>query len=139
MFTALPLPWSVELAVRADAAGHDGGRALAQWLVDRLGPVAHDELRRLDRRPSRPRRRPPSGCSASITLPPGETTRVEVLGPLRMLADGEVVVRPEQRRARVRELLAVLTIHPTLGRERAMDLLWPDLAPPTPPATCASP
>ena len=75
----------------------------------------------------RRRRRRPTVCSASITLPPGETTRIELLGPVRLLVDGDVVERPEQRRARVRELLAVLTIHPTLGRERAMDLLWPDL------------
>ena len=127
VFTALPLPWSVELAVRADAAGHDGGRALAQWLVDRLGHVAHDELRRIAADPAlAPAVQRLLGV---ITLPPREVTRVEVLGALRILADGEVVVRPEQRRARVRELLAVLTIHPTLGRERAMDLLWPDLAP----------
>ena len=132
VFTALPLPWSVELAVRADAAGHAGGGRLAQWLVDRLGPVAHDELRRLAD--------PADGAEPAVTvaarrllgmvtLPPGETTRIEVLGPARLLVDGAVVERPELRRARVRELLAVLTIHPTLGRERAMDLLWPDLVP----------
>ena len=45
---------------------------------------------------------------------------------MRMLADGEGVGGPEQRRARVRELLAVLAVH-RRRRERAMDLLWPDL------------
>jgi DNA-binding SARP family transcriptional activator len=128
VFVALPLPWSVELAVRADAADHEGGRALAQWLVDRLGPVAHGELRRWTASDDVATAQSARRLLGLITLPPAETTRVEVLGPLRMLADRHPVARPEQRRARVRELLAVLTIHPTLGRERAMDLLWPDLS-----------
>ena len=127
VFTVLPLPWSVELAARADAAGHDGGGRLAQWLVDRLGPVAHEELRRLTDAPEPALAGAARRLLGLITLPPGETTRVELIGPTRLLVDGTVVERPELRRARVRELLAVLAIHPTLGRERAMDLLWPDL------------
>ena len=84
VFTALPLPWSVELAVRADAAGHDGGRA--------AGPVARRPARaRRPRRaaPARPASAEPAVAQAArrllgvITLPPGETTRIEVLGPLR--------------------------------------------------------
>ncbi|MET0459218.1 MAG: BTAD domain-containing putative transcriptional regulator [Ilumatobacteraceae bacterium] len=129
VFTALPLPWAVELAARADAAGHDGGATLAQWLVDRLGPVAHDEVRRLTGAREPAVARAARRLLGAIALPPAETTRVELLGPTRLLVDGEVVERPELRRARVRELLAVLAIQPTLGRERAMDLLWPDLGP----------
>ncbi len=131
VYTALPLPWSVELAARAHAAANPAGRLLAQGLVDRLGFVVEEELRRLttagagDEAVTRGADR----LLHEIPFPPRHTTRVEVLGPLRVLVDGEPVERPEHRRARVRELLEVLVLLRQLRRERAADLLWPALAP----------
>jgi DNA-binding SARP family transcriptional activator len=40
--------------------------------------------------------------------------------------DGTTVTAPELRRSRVRTLLALLTVHGTLSRDLAIDLLWPD-------------
>ena len=48
ILTAFPLPWAVELAAHAEAAGLPAGRQLAQWLVDRLGRTARDALQALD-------------------------------------------------------------------------------------------
>jgi DNA-binding SARP family transcriptional activator len=129
ILTAFPLPWSVELAVRADAAGLPGGAELMQWLTDRLGAVAREELKVLARSGG------PLAAAADrmllvVPATPAGTTRVEVVGPLRVLVDGKPVQRPELRRRRVRQLLALLAVHGQLHRGRVMDLLWPDLDPP---------
>jgi LuxR family transcriptional regulator, maltose regulon positive regulatory protein len=129
VYTALPMPWSIELAARVHANGNPAGRRLAQWLVDRHPAAARDELQRRVSSAEPTVARAAERLLGSIPFPPEHTTRVEVLGPLRLLVDGEPVERPEQRRARVRELLAVLVTSPTVGRDRVMDLLWPELAP----------
>jgi DNA-binding SARP family transcriptional activator len=160
---SFPLPWSVELAAHAEAAGLPFGRELLQWLADHLGGRAHDALRVLagDPRPGAAAEAaearhsgvaaaraagaarsgaaagacPPGVAAAARRLlaavpatPPGRT-RVEVLGPLRVLVDGAQAHPPDLRRRRVRELLAVLAVHGELDRARLMDLLWPDLDP----------
>ena len=129
ILTAFPLPWSVELAAHAEAAGLPAGRRLVQWLVDHLGTTAHDALRVLigDPRPT-----VAAGARrlvAAVPATPDGHTRIEMLGPLRVLVDGTPVDCPELRRRRVRELLAVLAVHGELDRTAAMDLLWPDLDP----------
>jgi DNA-binding SARP family transcriptional activator len=129
VFTALPLPWSVELACRAAANGHPDGDRLAQWLVDRRGTLVCRELRRHADSADRMLARGAGRLLRSVPVPPAHTTRVEVLGPLGLLIDGRPVERPEQRRARVRELLALLVVFGSIGRQRVMDLLWYDLAP----------
>lgn len=129
VYTAVPLPWTVELAVRAHAAHHPGGERLLQWLVDRLGRAPAVELAHLATSVERSVARAAHRLLASVPSPPERTTDVVVLGPFQLLVDGVVVARPEQRRVRVRELLAVLVICGRVGRERAMDLLWPDLTP----------
>jgi DNA-binding SARP family transcriptional activator len=118
--TAFPLPWAVELAVHAEAAGLPDGRRLMRWLADHLGPIAHEML--------------PAGAvagrlAAAVPATPPGRTRIEVLGPLRILHDGVVVDPPEMRRRRVRELLELLVLHGDLYRDRAGELLWPDLDP----------
>ena len=70
-----------------------------------------------------------AGLLRCVPFPPEHTTSIEVVGPLRLLVDGRPVDRPERRRARVRELLALLVVFGSVSRERAMDLLWYDLAP----------
>jgi DNA-binding SARP family transcriptional activator len=129
VFTALPLPWSVELACRAHAAGHPDGARLAQWLVDRLGTRVCDELRHHAAAADVALARGAAFLLRSVPVPPAHTTRIEVIGPLRLVVDGRVVERAEQRRTRVRELLALLVVFGSISRERIMDLLWYDLAP----------
>jgi DNA-binding SARP family transcriptional activator len=52
-----------------------------------------------------------------------------VLGPLEVCHDGVPSADRVLRRARVRELLAVLVLEPTIARDRVVELLWPDLDP----------
>lgn len=140
-FTALPLPWSVELACRLHAQGSRCGQSLASWLVDAVPDRFHLELRRLAEgmgtgAPAS------SGCGSGAavaraasellkTLPPVPSRRltISVLGPLQVRFDDVPTTSTALRRARVRTLLALLVVHRTLNRERAMDLLWPDLDP----------
>ncbi len=144
VFTALPLPWAVELACRRHALGADDGAALASWLVDAVGPAARAELRHLAGSPSTPpegrdtsaRISPESDPTvaraaarllASLPVEPSETLTIGVLGPLELRRGGRRVDRPELRRYRVRELLAVLVAEGEVRRDRAIDLLWPEL------------
>ena len=129
VYTALPLPWSLELAARAHATGNPGGGRLARWLVDRLGGAARAELRLLTSAPEATLAQAAERLFDSIPVPPDHITRIEVLGPLQLLVGGSPVDRTEQRRTRVRELLALLVVRTKVDRDRAMDLLWPDLTP----------
>jgi DNA-binding SARP family transcriptional activator len=52
--------------------------------------------------------------------------RIELLGPPRLLRDSVVVDDANWRRARVRQLLAVLVVHRHVRRQRAGAMLWPD-------------
>jgi DNA-binding SARP family transcriptional activator len=125
VFTAFPLPWSVELATRLHANRHSDGARLAEWLVNQVPEPARAELRHLGRSQG------PVGPAASDLLArlpavPARPLEVSVLGPLRVAFDGAAVSTSELRRARVRTLLALLVVHGTLRRELAIDLLWPE-------------
>ncbi|MFD5831173.1 hypothetical protein [Lentzea sp. NPDC060358] len=120
----LPLPWSVELAVRYAAAGRT---RLGTWLADRVGPAVHRRLRELARDPGLA-----AGAAKLLTTvpaPPDHRIGIEVLGPVRVTRNGVPADAPELRRARVRQLLGLLVLRPVLSREQAVDLLWPDLDP----------
>ncbi|HKE74637.1 MAG TPA: BTAD domain-containing putative transcriptional regulator [Acidimicrobiales bacterium] len=125
--TALPLPWAVELAVRAAAAGTPWGAPLVGDLHERFGdPVASELMRWAGHGDDRAR-----AAAAELwgTLPVAAPAAVEirVLGELEVWRDGRPVGGAELRRARVRELLTVLVVERALTRDRAMDLLWPGL------------
>ncbi len=127
--TSLPLAWSVELAVRASAAGCPDGspllRALTAWLptptrreVEWL--VGHGD--------------PTCQATAAELLDDlrdhtEEPLSIDVLGPLRLREGDAERSSPELRRSRVRTLLALLVLRGPLRRERICDLLWPDLEP----------
>ncbi len=120
----LPLPWSAELAVRQAAAG---GTKLGSWLAERVGPAVHRQFRELARDPDLA-----AGAArllATVPTPPDHPLGIEVIGPMRVTRNGVAVQAPELRRARVRQLLGLLVLRPVLGREQAMDLLWPELDP----------
>jgi LuxR family transcriptional regulator, maltose regulon positive regulatory protein len=124
----LPLSWSVELAARLAAAGHPHGHELGGWLADTLGPAVHRQLRETARSDM------PVGAGAALLLaalpaPPAHRTQIDVIGPMRLARDGVPVDAPELRRARVRQLLSALVLHPALTRDQATELLWPGLDP----------
>ncbi len=58
---------------------------------------------------------------------PTGVTRISVLGPLTVAFDATRAHPPALRRTRVRTLLALLVVHRTMSRERAIELLWPEL------------
>ena len=127
--TSLPLAWSVELAVRASAAGCPDGssllRALTAWLPaptrhEAEWLVAHGD--------------PTCQAAAAELLEDlrdhtEDPLSIDVLGPLRLRIGEAEMSSPELRRSRVRTLLALLVLRGPLRRERICDLLWPDLEP----------
>jgi DNA-binding SARP family transcriptional activator len=126
VFTAFPLPWSVELATRLHAHRHHDGMRLAEWLVGQVPDPARAELRHLAENRGAVGRAA-TDLLAHLPAVPSSRLEISVLGPLRVTFDGTDAPGPELRRARVRALLALLVIHGTVTRDLAIDLLWPEL------------
>ena len=126
--TSLPLVWTVELAARA-AVRSAWGLDLAMKLIDLFGEDVMPELRRLLGEPDERVRRGAAAVLAGLPPRPATAVRIRVLGPLEVQHDGTPVDTPESRRSRVRELLSLLAVERTVSRDRAVDLLWPDLDP----------
>ena len=129
LYTQLPLPWSVELAVRwEDLGASEAATALIAYLADRLGDACTAELDHV-------RRTAPDLATAGERLArqlpavPPTSMEILVLGPLEIRRGDRVVDAPELRRSRVRQLLELLVVEPSVRRERILDLLWPDMAP----------
>ena len=123
----LPLPWSVELAVRLTATGHPHGTVLIRALFATIGHPVRGQLETLCRSKDSV-----VACGAELLMtrlpvPPAHRIGIEVIGHLRLLRDGAVVDAPELRRSRVRQLLSALVLHDQLSRNRVIELLWPDL------------
>jgi DNA-binding SARP family transcriptional activator len=127
LLTMLPLPFSVELAVRAHGHGLSAGLRAVELLRRRVGGNVTGELRWLHEHGDAELCRRAAGELLSGGNGPVSRVRVEVLGPTRVYIGGRLVDSPLARRARVRQLLALLAAEPDLRRERAMALLWPDL------------
>jgi DNA-binding SARP family transcriptional activator len=125
VFTAFPLPWSVELATRLHGCRYQDGARLADWLVNQVPEAARSELRHLAGSTSASGRAAADLLGHLPALPTGQL-EISVLGPLELAIDGTNVTAPELRRSRVRTLLELLVVHGTLSRELAIDLLWPD-------------
>jgi DNA-binding SARP family transcriptional activator len=125
----LPLPWSVEVAARLAAAERPAGYALGGWLADTLGPAVHRQFRAAAQAGDGAVAAGSARLLAVLPAPPRHRTGIEVLGTVRLTRDGVLVDPPELRRARVRQLLSLLVLHPVLRREQAVDLLWPGLGP----------
>lgn len=126
---ALPLPWSVELAARAADTGAPWGPALILRLAELFGEAASAALAHLagaDTQDERVRRGARHAQHAVPVRPTGDV-EIRVVGPLEVRRDGRPVDAPGLRRARVRELLSLLVAERSVTRERAIDVLWPDL------------
>jgi DNA-binding SARP family transcriptional activator len=127
--TSLPLPWSVELAVRADGAGCPDGSVVLETLSAWLPGSTHRELDWLAAHGDATCRRGAAEALVDLPLPGQATLSIDVLGPLRLRAGTTDITGPELRRSRVRTLLALLVLRGAISRERAGDLVWPKLDP----------
>jgi DNA-binding SARP family transcriptional activator len=125
IFTAFPLPWSVELATRLHAVRHPDGPRLAEWLVNEVPEPARAELRHLGHE-SGAVGRAATDLLSRLPAIPTRTLEISVLGPLTVSFDGASTAAPELRRTRVRALLVLLVVHGTLTRDVVTELLWPD-------------
>ncbi len=131
VLTSLPLPWSIELACRLHATGQSRGVLVADWLVAHTAGRALEELRHLAEGAAHdePIRNAAADLLRRLPATPTQHTTVSVLGPLAVAIDLVAAPSAQMRRARVRTLLALLVVHHTITRERAIDLLWPELGP----------
>ncbi len=127
LLTQLPMVWSVELACRWAVLGSPRAVGLANHLADRSPSALSAELQRLQAE------RDPAVAAGATTLlralprEPNLELAIDVLGPMRLRIDGVTCDAPELRRGRVRQLLAMLVVERSIRRDRAMELLWPDL------------
>ncbi len=99
-FTALPLPWSVELAARADAADRKEGQLLADFLLEVVGEPARHRLHTLAERDvttAESTRR----LLAAVPVPPTAHVDIRVLGPLEVLRDSAPASPKDVARRRV--------------------------------------
>jgi DNA-binding SARP family transcriptional activator len=127
--TSLPLAWSVELAVRAGAAGCPDGRTLLRALAAWMPEPTRRELEWLVTHDDPSCREAAVGLLEDLRDRTGEPLSIEVLGPLRLRVGETETSSPELRRSRVRTLLTLLVLRGPMRRERVTDLLWPDLEP----------
>lgn len=121
ILTWLPLPWSIELAVRLVGAGDARGTELIELLSDVTGAAAHDEVRRLRDRddvlePAASR------VLAEIPGPPAQVTRLFVCRDFELRHDDGSA---EDVRLRVRQLLTLLIVRSDWTRSQLIDVLWP--------------
>ena len=127
LITVLPLPWSVELAVRAHGLGLAAGLRAVELMRRRIGDNVLSELRWQREHGDDVMREAAAQLLASADAPPAQRVRIEVLGPARVYIDAKAVDNTASRRIRVRQLLSLLVVEPILRRDRAMMLLWPEL------------
>lgn len=126
--TALPLPWSMELAAGLHSADRPLGRQLATWCMKRCGSAARDALRTAARHPDPTVRRGAVKLLAEIPLAPA-AVRLEVLGPTVLHLGAGASPGADWQRSRVRSLLLFLALHGPARREAITDALWPGLEP----------
>lgn len=124
--TSLPLPWSVELAVAACRLGASGGYELASALAGWSHAATRAELERLATGDHRSLASAAIALLADLPVEPGPPLRIDMLGPMRLAVGGQLVDRPELRRARVRTVLALLAVRGPLRRDQIIDIVWPD-------------
>lgn len=117
-----PLPFLVELAVAAKAAGVTAAGSLLGGLPGDVRPW----LRALVAG-SGPTAAVAAELLAEVPGPPTSRLEGRVLGPTALLRDGVPVDDPGWRRERVRSLLALLARRREVTRTEAAAALWPDL------------
>jgi DNA-binding SARP family transcriptional activator len=127
VLTALPLPWSVELACRALSAGCSNARSLALGLSDLVPAAMRTELEHAVQHGDATIRAGAASLLATLPDPGRPTVWIGVLGDLQVAVGDEPVEVAELRRRRVRTLVELLVLAGPLRRDRLADLMWPDL------------
>jgi LuxR family transcriptional regulator, maltose regulon positive regulatory protein len=125
LIAAFGVNLAVELVVRIAGTGARAGQCIAR-LVERAPDATRGALRDLAGSESPTHARSATALLATIAIPPPHRVRIELLGPPRLLRDGELVDDANWRRARVRQLIAVLVVHRHVRRQRAGTMLWPE-------------
>ena len=125
LIAAFGVGLAVELVVRVAGSDATGGRCIAQ-LIERAPEATRRALRDLAGSRGSPLARDAAALLGTIAIPPPHRVRIELLGPPRLLRDGVVVDDANWRRARVRQLIAVLVVHRHVRRHRAGAMMWPD-------------
>jgi len=126
VITALPLPWSVELAARAAVAGSPVGRTLAAGLVDHAGAAVTDELHYAVEHGDAAVRRGAAKLLAALPDPSQPALRIGVLGEFEVYVGDKLLERADVR-GRVRTVLELLSLAGPLRREQLIELMWPEL------------
>ena len=120
----LPSIWAVELA----AAGRAAGNSAPAGVIAAADPAVRSGLRVVISRTAMPEiKAAAQQLLAELPGIPSYQLRIDVIGPLRVLRDGEEDSSPDVRRKRVRELLSHLVAFRRVRREAVADELWPDL------------
>jgi LuxR family maltose regulon positive regulatory protein len=127
--TSLPLAWSVELAIRANAAGCPDSSTLLRTLAAWLPSQTRREVEWLAAHGDPTCKAGAERLLEDLRDLTEEPLSIDVLGPLRLRVGGAEISSPELRRSRVRTLLALLVLRGPLRRTRVCDMLWPDLEP----------
>ena len=125
LIAAFGIRLAVELVVRSAGAGSVGAGCIAQ-LIERAPEATRGMLRELAGAKGSALARDAASLLATIAIPPPHRIRIELLGPPRLLRDGVIVDDANWRRARVRQLIAVLVVHRHVRRQRAGTMLWPE-------------
>ena len=127
LITMVPLAYSVELAARAHGLGLPAGAHAIELLSHRVGDQVTAEMRWQQSHGDDLVRNAVKDLLDSRPVGELPHVRIEVIGSTRVLIDGQPAENTSARRARVRQLLTLLVVEPSLRRDRAMALLWPDL------------
>jgi len=115
-------PHLTELACAAADAGNESAEELLMTL-----PHLSRNLARVDAVSSRPAQRSAHRLLKQIPREPPATLSALLLGPVRMMRDGEEVHDDDwERRSRVRELCALLLERRSIERAEVLAILWPE-------------
>jgi LuxR family transcriptional regulator, maltose regulon positive regulatory protein len=127
LITMVPLPFAVELAVRAHGLGLRAGARALERLQQRVGNRVNAELQWQRSHGDDTVRRAAADLGDLCPNRMGPRIRIEVLGSARVVVEGRPCQHEALRRIRVRQLLALLVVKRRLTRESATALLWPSL------------
>jgi DNA-binding SARP family transcriptional activator len=119
----LPLPWAVEFAAAAAAAGRGEGRDL----VAALGGPARPRLRALAAAGGGRLARAARDLALAVPPAPAHHLELLALGPFELRRDGRPVEHPSLQRERVRRLLLFMVCQRAAPRQALAAELWPDL------------
>ena len=123
ILTWLPLPWSIEIAVRLAEQGSRRGYELAEYLADVCGARAHVELRRLAAG------HPDLAVGATAILsavpaPPAGPIRIDTANGCVVADDGPV---EQITRLRVRQVMQILAVRSEVQRSELIEMVWPGI------------